>query len=50
MSAGAAPLTRVRWVCFDVGETLIDETHHWAAWADWLGHASRIIWQPKRVF
>lgn len=26
-----------RWVCFDVGETLIDETRHWAGWADWLG-------------
>lgn len=37
MSAGATLLTQVRWVCFDVGETLIDETRHWAAWADWLG-------------
>jgi hypothetical protein len=27
----------VPWVCFDVGETLIDETRLWAGWADWLG-------------
>jgi HAD superfamily hydrolase (TIGR01549 family) len=24
-------------VCFDVGETLIDETRHWLEWADFLG-------------
>lgn len=24
-------------VCFDVGETLIDETRHWIEWADFLG-------------
>jgi HAD superfamily hydrolase (TIGR01662 family) len=24
-------------VVFDVGETLVDETRHWGAWADWLG-------------
>lgn len=24
-------------VFFDVGETLVDETRHWATWADWLG-------------
>lgn len=24
-------------VFFDVGETLIDETRQWGAWADWLG-------------
>jgi HAD superfamily hydrolase (TIGR01549 family) len=24
-------------VVFDVGETLIDETRAWSAWADWLG-------------
>ncbi len=23
-------------VCFDVGETLVDETAQWAAWAQWL--------------
>ena len=28
---------RVRAVVFDVGETLVDETRLWAAWADWLG-------------
>jgi ribonucleotide monophosphatase NagD (HAD superfamily) len=26
-----------RWVCFDVGETLIDETRIWSTWADILG-------------
>lgn len=26
-----------RWVCFDVGETLIDETRVWSTWADLLG-------------
>jgi HAD superfamily hydrolase (TIGR01549 family) len=26
-----------RWVCLDVGETLIDETRIWSAWADELG-------------
>lgn len=26
-----------RWVCFDVGETLIDETRVWTTWADVLG-------------
>lgn len=24
-------------VFLDVGETILDETRHWAAWADWLG-------------
>jgi HAD superfamily hydrolase (TIGR01549 family) len=28
---------RERWVCLDVGETLIDETRIWAIWADELG-------------
>jgi FMN phosphatase YigB (HAD superfamily) len=27
----------VRAVVFDVGETLIDESRAWTAWADWLG-------------
>lgn len=27
----------VRAVCFDIGETIVDETRHWAEWADWLG-------------
>lgn len=27
----------VRAVCFDIGETLIDETRHWIGWADFLG-------------
>ena len=26
-----------RWVCLDVGETLIDETRIWSVWADELG-------------
>jgi HAD superfamily hydrolase (TIGR01509 family) len=26
----------IRAVLFDVGETLVDETTHWLAWADWL--------------
>jgi HAD superfamily hydrolase (TIGR01549 family) len=28
---------RSRWVCLDVGETLIDETRVWSTWADELG-------------
>jgi HAD superfamily hydrolase (TIGR01549 family) len=28
---------RGRWVCLDVGETLIDETRIWSIWADELG-------------
>jgi HAD superfamily hydrolase (TIGR01549 family) len=27
----------IRAVCFDVGETLIDETRHWTEWAEFLG-------------
>ncbi|MGH3449363.1 MAG: HAD family hydrolase, partial [Haloechinothrix sp.] len=27
----------VRSVVFDVGETLLDDTREWAAWADWIG-------------
>lgn len=27
----------IRAVCFDVGETLIDETRHWIEWATFLG-------------
>ncbi len=27
----------IRAVCFDVGETLIDETRHWIEWAKFLG-------------
>lgn len=27
----------MRWVCLDVGETLIDETRLWSLWADVLG-------------
>jgi len=27
----------IRWVCFDVGETLFDETGYWGRWADYLG-------------
>ena len=28
---------RPRAVVFDVGETILDETRAWSAWADWLG-------------
>jgi HAD superfamily hydrolase (TIGR01549 family) len=28
---------RVQAVVFDLGETLVDESRSWAAWADWLG-------------
>lgn len=35
MSIGLAMVDR--WVCLDVGETLIDETRVWSAWADELG-------------
>lgn len=24
-------------VVFDVGETLLDDSREWAAWADWIG-------------
>ena len=27
----------IRAVVFDVGETLLDDTREWGAWADWLG-------------
>jgi FMN phosphatase YigB (HAD superfamily) len=27
----------IRMVCFDVGETLVDETRPWGEWADWMG-------------
>lgn len=27
----------IKAVCFDVGETLIDETRHWDGWAEFLG-------------
>ena len=27
----------IRTVFFDIGETLVDETRQWGAWADWLG-------------
>lgn len=28
---------RIQAIFFDVGETLVDETRQWSAWADWLG-------------
>jgi HAD superfamily hydrolase (TIGR01549 family) len=28
---------KIETVFFDVGETLVDETRQWGAWADWLG-------------
>lgn len=27
----------IRAVVFDVGETLLDDTREWGAWADWIG-------------
>jgi HAD superfamily hydrolase (TIGR01549 family) len=38
-SAASCASSRVsgRWVCLDVGETLIDETRVWQIWADYLG-------------
>jgi FMN hydrolase / 5-amino-6-(5-phospho-D-ribitylamino)uracil phosphatase len=36
-SASADPAAHARWVCLDVGETLVDETRIWSAWADTLG-------------
>ena len=30
-------MTTERWVCLDVGETIIDETRVWSTWADELG-------------
>lgn len=30
-------MTSARWVCLDVGETLIDESRVWSTWADVLG-------------
>lgn len=36
--AASAPAEgKHRWVCLDVGETLIDETRIWSTWADELG-------------
>jgi HAD superfamily hydrolase (TIGR01549 family) len=31
------PTETGRWVCLDVGETLVEETRIWSAWADVLG-------------
>jgi HAD superfamily hydrolase (TIGR01662 family) len=30
-------MARIKAVCFDVGETLVDESRLWDSWADWLG-------------
>src|SRR5438445_12481318 len=27
----------IRAAVFDIGETLVDDTRYWAAWADWIG-------------
>jgi HAD superfamily hydrolase (TIGR01549 family) len=35
--SGATQPATTRWVCLDVGETLIDETRVWTVWADVLG-------------
>lgn len=36
MGGPLSPITGVRAIFFDVGETLVDETRQWAEWADWL--------------
>ena len=41
MSAGGPPVVRA--VFFDVGETILDETRQWQAWADWLKHQTMLI-------
>jgi HAD superfamily hydrolase (TIGR01549 family) len=33
----ASAIDSTRWVCLDVGETIIDETRIWSIWADVLG-------------
>jgi len=30
-------MTKITAVCFDVGETIVDETREYGTWADWLG-------------
>ena len=35
--AAGAPAKADKWICFDVGETLIDETRVWTTWANVLG-------------
>lgn len=37
VAAAGRAARRVRWIVFDVGETLIDETRMWHEWADLLG-------------
>jgi FMN phosphatase YigB (HAD superfamily) len=34
----------IRAVLFDVGETLVDETRMWSAWAQWLDVPPRLLW------
>lgn len=34
MNLNSRPL---RWIFFDIGETIVDETRLWSSWADWLG-------------
>jgi FMN phosphatase YigB (HAD superfamily) len=36
-AGSSGPLSTPRAVFLDVGETILDETRMWAAWADWLG-------------
>jgi HAD superfamily hydrolase (TIGR01549 family) len=36
-SASIGVMTDGRWICLDVGETLIEETRNWGLWADELG-------------
>jgi hypothetical protein len=32
-------VTTLRTVALDAGETIVDETGQWTAWAEWLGHS-----------
>src|SRR3954471_9928006 len=34
---GKVRIMTINVVFFDIGETLVDETRQWGAWADWLG-------------
>jgi N-acetyl-D-muramate 6-phosphate phosphatase len=36
LAEGGAPVT-IRAVVFDIGETLLDDSREYAAWADWIG-------------
>lgn len=37
VASKSEPGSAIRGVVFDVGETLVDDTREWGAWADWVG-------------